>query len=385
MPFLMGKIDRVSFGLLTAAQLAKAAHLTKSRELCAVPFVGKDVPSPASEFSHPDVVIGLTVLAYRYEGLRPGDFKRAIRALQGKLQDESGPYKKRPSYTTFAKWVALAGGRVRGIDWKTQNRLVKGYTKPDTLLVEESVIGMSENDYLLRNVWPLQLVDTNDPEQFQFLHHLMHKLPAMVYNYLHEEIFPETMTFRPTRLCANGQEIGGDLLFGMRFGFSGTPSSLVPEELKPCAFERGDDAAMLHTLTSPGIVEYQLLETTWHVTDVLNRIAASSFHALIDTGALVTGFTNFQVAEYLVTNGLPKMKGCVFLDENDNKMILLRSGMKVVKESQSSVPWGERFTFYVSDGHVPAQLNARFSILAKTGGHDCRTRRTRQELTSSRL
>lgn len=31
---------------------------------------GKDVPSRASEFAHPDVVIGLTILAYRYEGLR---------------------------------------------------------------------------------------------------------------------------------------------------------------------------------------------------------------------------------------------------------------------------------------------------------------------------
>ena len=56
MPFLMGKIDRVSFGLLTPEQLVKATHLTKSRELCAIPFVGKDVPSPAAEFSHPDVV-----------------------------------------------------------------------------------------------------------------------------------------------------------------------------------------------------------------------------------------------------------------------------------------------------------------------------------------
>lgn len=32
--------------------------MPKSRKLLAVPFVGKDVPSRASEFSHPDVVIG---------------------------------------------------------------------------------------------------------------------------------------------------------------------------------------------------------------------------------------------------------------------------------------------------------------------------------------
>lgn len=34
--------------------------------MTAVPFVGKDVPSHRSEFSHPDVVISLTLLGYRY-------------------------------------------------------------------------------------------------------------------------------------------------------------------------------------------------------------------------------------------------------------------------------------------------------------------------------
>ena len=66
------KIDRVSFGLLSTEDLAVAKErdpfMPKSRKLLAVPFLGKDVPSRSSEFSHPDVVIGLTTLAYRYEG-----------------------------------------------------------------------------------------------------------------------------------------------------------------------------------------------------------------------------------------------------------------------------------------------------------------------------
>jgi hypothetical protein len=41
--------------------------MPRTRKLLAVPFVGKDVPSRESEFSHPDVVIGLTILAFRYE------------------------------------------------------------------------------------------------------------------------------------------------------------------------------------------------------------------------------------------------------------------------------------------------------------------------------
>ena len=39
---------------------------SRSRFKLAIPFVGKDVPSRASEFSHPDIVIGFTILAYRY-------------------------------------------------------------------------------------------------------------------------------------------------------------------------------------------------------------------------------------------------------------------------------------------------------------------------------
>jgi hypothetical protein len=38
---------------------------TRSRLALAVPFIGKDVPSPSAEFAHPDVLIGLSVLAYR--------------------------------------------------------------------------------------------------------------------------------------------------------------------------------------------------------------------------------------------------------------------------------------------------------------------------------
>lgn len=49
-----------------------------ARQLVAVPFLGKDVPSASSEFAHPDVLIGLTVLAYRYEGLRYTDVRRII-------------------------------------------------------------------------------------------------------------------------------------------------------------------------------------------------------------------------------------------------------------------------------------------------------------------
>ena len=52
------------------------------------------------------------------------------------------------------------------------------------------------------------------------------------------------------------------------------------------------------------------------------------FHALIDTGALVTGMSNLEVAQYLLENGLVGIDGVVFLDEMDRKMICVRKGYR---------------------------------------------------------
>lgn len=42
--------------------------LWEARRPLAVPFLGKDVPSEASEFAHPEVLIGMSVSTMRCEG-----------------------------------------------------------------------------------------------------------------------------------------------------------------------------------------------------------------------------------------------------------------------------------------------------------------------------
>ena len=107
-PHVLSKINRVSFGVLSKQDLKQSMesdpNISLTRRLAAVPFVGKDVPSRASQFSHPDVVIGLTILAYRYEGLRYTDFETVLIELREKLDAETGPYHKRPS-AKRCKWV----------------------------------------------------------------------------------------------------------------------------------------------------------------------------------------------------------------------------------------------------------------------------------------
>ena len=79
LPHCLSKFNRVTYGVLregdiarfTAASLRRDGHgsIPQSRRLLAVPFVGKDVLSPSSAFAHPEVVFGLTSLAFRFEGL----------------------------------------------------------------------------------------------------------------------------------------------------------------------------------------------------------------------------------------------------------------------------------------------------------------------------
>ena len=106
----------------------------------------------------------------------------------------------------------------------------------------------------------------------------------------------------------------------VRLGFSGTPSDLLPLELGRCHYAMGDDAKMLHVLTSPEHVTYEPQPNEWSVAQLLDQIASSTcYNALIDTGALITGMTNLQVAQHLLQRGLTEFDAVVFLDSHGER------------------------------------------------------------------
>ena len=123
----------------------------------------------------------------------------------------------------------------------------------------------------------------------------------------------------------------------------------MPRDLGKCMPEPTSDGKIMGTLTSPAIVSAELKREGWSAKKLLDDIArgddAGAFHCLIDTGALVTGMDNFEVAEYLLRR-LPKsFQGVVYLDRKDQKMILLASGQSM-RLADSGVAWKNRFTFY---------------------------------------
>lgn len=77
------------------------------------------------------------------------------------------------------------------------------------------------------------------------LFELISKTPDVIHWYLTEMIFPEYMRNQVKKLSASGQAVGGDMLFGSRIGFSGTPSDLLPKELGQCGYETGSVCAAI--------------------------------------------------------------------------------------------------------------------------------------------
>ena len=99
----------------------------------------------------------------------------------------------------------------------------------------------------------------------------------------------------------------------MRLGFSGTPTDLNPRDLGVCHYEKGSDGQMVAVLTSPKIVQFQV-KHNWTVQSLLMDIAKAepSFHSLIDTGALIIGMSNLEVAVFLLANGLSGNNSCCY-------------------------------------------------------------------------
>ena len=236
-PHCLAKINRVSFGMLDSDYIGK--HTPMSRRITAVPFVGKDVPSRASEFAHPDVLIGLTALSFRSEGLRFDDVSRLVAQLKQNLSDESGPLHSRPSALKFASWIA---------DWDQCQ--AKFCSAPIKLV-------------------SLPFLHLSDRQSMNNIYAAFRKLPSVILHFLLEHVYPAAMFTHSYNLSASGQELGSSALFGLRLGFSGTPSDLLPVELGSCQYEKGSDGKMLSVLTDRANVGMSLCSSDWSVRQVM--------------------------------------------------------------------------------------------------------------------
>jgi hypothetical protein len=385
LPHALSKINCVSFGLLPSSRVNMDE--SEGRRLLAVPYVGKDQPSASSEFTHPNVQVMLTVMAYLVQGLRLSDMRQLLSLLKDRLARERGPVRRRPSQLNFASWVEAA----------REAQHARGHTRATG--TNSTSTSTSANVNANASGLPLNLVRPELLPQLQQLHSLLRKHPGVVEYYLREWVFPRCLKLRAAKYRATGEELGGTGLFARRLGFSGTPSSLLPLDLGACIYERGSEGQVIHTLADPAVVRTKRLGADWSAQSILALVAGAQigknqdgndeekekeeertcYHALIDTGALITGMSNLEAARFLLellpgggagaaaraagaaatdevdrpadSEGSARghgaaMQGVVFLDENDTKCILTRGAREAVPLASSSIPADRRFTYY---------------------------------------
>ena len=104
-----------------------------------------------------------------------------------------------------------------------------------------------------KEVVQLKFLQKSNQEQIDKLFELFRLEPRVIHYYLQKTIFPQHMRSQKLKISASGQAVGGDMLFGRRLGFSGTPSDLLPKELGKCDYETGDEGMMLTTVLNRSV------------------------------------------------------------------------------------------------------------------------------------
>lgn len=337
-PHCISKVHRVSYGILVEDDFKTTNTKCESlsRRLMAIPFVGKDVPSLSSEFAHVDISIGLTILAYRYHGLREQDVCELVNQLKTEFSKETGTRHRRSSYVLFETWRSS-----------------------------------------LDEILPLDLFRVQDKIQIRNLLFRIKKQAEAVHRFLSLHVFPRTMRFHCKKISASGHELVG--MFRVCIGFSGmyfvgiffflslclpppspslpltlnppssgTPSSIMPRDMGTCNFEAGSDGRVIDTLTNSSIVNVKHLEANWNSLNLLRQVACSSenYHVLIDTGALITGLKNIEVVRELSKFLRPSIWGVVYMDHLDRRVVYVRDKRKVISLKQCGIPTKHRFCFY---------------------------------------
>ena len=193
----------------------------------------------------------------------------------------------------------------------------------------------------------LDMLNCCSLRHMQDVHTEIHKNAGAIEYFLDYIVFPESLRFQSAKLTAGAHELGGCMLFTSRYGFSGTPSILIPAALGSFEPESGSLGMLLAIATDCNTVsvDLQLLNESVPVIDTL--ICASKFSAFIDAGATMVSKSNLEAARILLENAPASIKGVLFLDSQDKKSLLFRgSTTPVLEDDYSGISPEQRITYY---------------------------------------
>ncbi|KAK7937469.1 uncharacterized protein PG986_014337 [Apiospora aurea] len=279
----------------------------------AVPYRAKDSPAPRSEFSHPDVVIILTQLSYYYQGLSDEEMLTAFQQLE-RLDQKS---------TVYGEWVDRTP------------KLPSSYR-------QFSAVNLKDWSQSTRQLFPA-----------------LRYTKSVIDFYLGKVVFPHEMVEFPQKLSASGWDLAKPRAQAVT-GFSGTCDS---KYVLPTDIPHIDLPSQLHT--NAKVLDYILRSENLVVElgpsidgDLLLRSMVSAqppIDVVLDVGALIIDMDNRQFALRwleLSTGSLEKKQAVIFVNEDDEIMVIDRTGFAEPFLTSSFVDNTESCLVYLDEAHT---------------------------------
>ena len=263
--------------------------LDPSRCMMAVPYRAKGIPSPSSEFGHPDVAILLTCLSYYFSGLTSDQLRQSFELL----------LKEPNSSDEYISWC-------------------EGCTRlPEQLRSLEAV-----------NLDDLQLCDE------QLFPQLKYSLRAINF-FMSRVVFPREGKEFKMKISSSAWDIPATTDGHRTVGFSGTNDNRL---LLPLSIRQNDLEGLHHTNAMVLMNLLQRSNRGYHrmvdqsgrklsVEGMLYLISKQSppIHVLIDVGAQVLEMHNRDVVQAWLKL-VPEAKAAIFFDDDHDARVVDRQG-----------------------------------------------------------
>tara|TARA_R110002003_G_scaffold23_3_gene1108 strand:+ start:1361 stop:6781 length:5421 start_codon:yes stop_codon:yes gene_type:complete len=246
--------------------------------LLAVPYRFKDGPNPRSEYSHPDVLILLTLLSHYYGGLKDVQMFQAFEHLSNSDQ----------SAVQYSEWIGTASSNLPAVF-----RTLSG-------------INLKDRQHCIQEIFP----------------HLRHSKACIDY-FLSRLVFPKELRQFMSKLSASGWDMGAAKT-NPTTGFSGTKDTM---HVLPLAVKHLDlpsqshvNALVLAYLLDTSSVELLPPRTT--STDAEHVLAASTriqpeVRVILDCGAAILEQSNRQVVEsWLALSDPIQIHAAIYFEDN---------------------------------------------------------------------
>eukprot|EP00957_Ditylum_brightwellii_P211337 15366067-Ditylum_brightwellii.AAC.1 len=307
-----------------------------------VPFRGADMPSQRAEFSHQDCAITLTNLAYYDQGLSRDSISK-----------------------TFEKLLCLGKNSRADIYYEWLN--------------------------MMSNV---NKIDLTNYAKVDILFEYFRKTPCTIDFWLNNYVYPCELDHYPERLVNNSWHIAHSV-DNHCVGFSGTNDThrILPLQIRQYLPWDTTDSVWRSFLSTNGkmidivmnktISCEELEEGPTHQT-LLSFIKLVVFgrnkkvDALIDSGALLVGRSNFDVAEFTMGHCIlisaARLRGVTFFNEAEGEWMVLEASGKCATKDQSQIREDETFAIFDEPRCRGVDLKLRPDAVAvlTLGHHICK-------------